>query len=182
MLSIIGGLEQPQTGVVQVCGQDLARLSGDEMAGFRSKSVGFVFQHFGLLEALTALENVELALLLAGAGSSKSRLRQARDLLGRVGLGKRLDHRPGQLSGGERQRVAIARAIANEPRLILADEPTGNLDDESAVLVGNLLESLRAADGCTLVIVTHHHSLAQRADRGFALSEGALRPMLPVSL
>ena len=182
MLSIIGGLEQPQTGVVQVCGQDLARLSGDEMAGFRSKSVGFVFQHFGLLEALTALENVELALLLAGAGSSKSRLRQARDLLGRVGLGKRLDHRPGQLSGGERQRVSIARAIANEPRLILADEPTGNLDDESAVLVGNLLESLRAADGCTLVIVTHHHSLAQRADRGFALSEGALRPMLPVSL
>jgi putative ABC transport system ATP-binding protein len=161
LLSIIGGLEQPQTGVVQVCGQDLARLSGDEMAGFRSKSVGFVFQHFGLLEALTALENVELALLLAGAGSSKSRLRQARDLLGRVGLGKRLDHRPGQLSGGE---------------------PTGNLDDESAVLVGNLLESLRAADGCTLVIVTHHHSLAQRADRGFALSEGALRPMLPVSL
>ena len=100
MLSIIGGLEQPQTGVVQVCGQDLARLSGDEMAGFRSKSVGFVFQHFGLLEALTALENVELALLLAGAGSSKSRLRQARDLLGRASDCERATIDPGRRADG----------------------------------------------------------------------------------
>jgi ABC-type lipoprotein export system ATPase subunit len=174
LLSIIGGLERPQTGVVEVCGEDLTQLSGDQMAIFRRRSVGFVFQHFGLLDALTAFENVELALVLSGQGSQRARRDRARDLLRRVGLGKRLGHRPGQLSGGERQRVAIARALANEPRLILADEPTGNLDQASSAVVGDLLESVRQAEGCTLVVVTHHHALADRADRRLALSDGSL--------
>ncbi|MGD0082984.1 MAG: ABC transporter ATP-binding protein [Acidimicrobiales bacterium] len=182
LLCIIGGLERPQTGAVRVCGEDLSRLSGDEMAVFRRQSVGFVFQHFGLLDALTALENVELALVLSGRGSARARRDRAQELLERVGLGKRLGHRPSQLSGGERQRVAIARALANEPRLILADEPTGNLDDESSVIVGDLLDSVRQAEGCTLVVVTHHHALADRADRRLALADGALRPMTRANL
>jgi putative ABC transport system ATP-binding protein len=134
-----------------------------------------VFQHFGLLEALTATENVELALTLAGADQPRRRRREANGLLERVGLAARADHRPAQLSGGERQRVAIARAIANKPRLILADEPTGDLDDDTAATVGNLLEHLRREDGSTLVVVTHQRRLAARAERHLALSAGVLR-------
>jgi predicted ABC-type transport system involved in lysophospholipase L1 biosynthesis ATPase subunit len=136
--------------------------------------VGFVFQHFGLLESLTAQENVELALTLAGVMTVRQRRQHAVHLLRRMGLGERLDHRPYELSGGERQRVAIARAIANAPRILLADEPTGDLDDETAAEVGDLLERLRAEDGCTLMIVTHHRQLAARAERSFALSNGEL--------
>jgi putative ABC transport system ATP-binding protein len=173
LLSLIGGLDRPQAGRLVVGGHDLGTLSGDELARFRRDTVGFVFQHFGLLEALTAQENVELALTLAGAGSGQRR-RRASGLLRRVGLGGRLDHRPTELSGGERQRVAIARAIANSPRIILADEPTGDLDDDTAADVGDLLEQLRLEDGCTLVVVTHHHQLASRAERSFALRGGQL--------
>ena len=126
-LSILGGLERPQTGQVVVEGRDLARCSGDDLASFRRRTVGFVFQHFGLLDTATALENVELALSLSRC-DRRTRRRKAADLLGRVGLGDRLTHRPAELSGGERQRVGMARALANDPELILADEPTGNLD------------------------------------------------------
>lgn len=173
LLSIIGGLERPESGSVVVAGHDLRTLTGNEMAEFRRNEVGFVFQHFGLLDAMTAVENVELALLLSGT-AVRSRRPRAKELLGLVGLGHRLNHRPPQLSGGERQRVAIARALANRPALLLADEPTGNLDEDSAAHVGDLLESLRRDFGCTLLVVTHHHDLAARAEHRYMIREGRL--------
>jgi predicted ABC-type transport system involved in lysophospholipase L1 biosynthesis ATPase subunit len=136
--------------------------------------VGFVFQHFGLLETLTAAQNVELAGTLNGAGPAERRSR-ALELLEAVGLGARAGHRPSRLSGGERQRVAIARALVNRPRLLLADEPTGNLDDDAAILVVELLESVRAEHACTLVLVTHNRDLAARAGQRVALDR--LRPV-----
>jgi predicted ABC-type transport system involved in lysophospholipase L1 biosynthesis ATPase subunit len=174
LLSLVGGLDHPQSGEIRVGGHDLRALSGDGLAAFRRETVGFVFQHFGLLEALTAKENVELALTLAGVSNAVQRHHRATHLLERVGLANRLDHRPPELSGGERQRVAIARAIANSPRVILADEPTGDLDDATAADVGDLLEQLRAEEGCTLVVVTHHRQLAARAERSLALGAGEL--------
>jgi len=174
LLSLIGGLDHPQSGQILVGGHDLRTLSGDGLAAFRRETVGFVFQHFGLLEALTARENVELALTLAGVSSARQRHHRASGLLHRVGLGDRLEHRPTELSGGERQRVAIARAIANSPRVILADEPTGDLDDNTAADVGDLLEQLREEEGCTLVVVTHHRRLAARAERSLTLEAGDL--------
>ena len=172
-LAILGGLERPESGSVHVGGDDVATLTGDALAGYRRATIGFVFQHFGLLDTLTAAENVELACTLAGIGPSQRRLRAA-ELLDAVGLAARSKHRPAALSGGERQRVAIARAMANRPRLLLADEPTGNLDDESADRVINLLEALRREHGCTLVIVTHNHLLAARAEHHFHLDKGLL--------
>lgn len=174
LLSLVGGLDHPQSGEIRVGGHDLRALSGDGLAAFRRETVGFVFQHFGLLEALTAKENVELALTLAGVSNAVQRHHRATHLLERVGLANRLDHRPPELSGGERQRVAIARAIANSPRVILADEPTGDLDDATAADVGDLLEQLRVEEGCTLVVVTHHRQLAARAERSLALGAGEL--------
>jgi ABC-type lipoprotein export system ATPase subunit len=174
LLSLLGGLERPQHGEVVVGGRHLTTLSGDDLASFRREFVGFVFQHFGLLEALTARENVELALTLAGVRQLKGRRARANGLLERVGLAARSDHRPSQLSGGERQRVAIARAIANSPRVVLADEPTGDLDDDTAAAVGALLEQLRVQAGCTLVVVTHQRQLAARAERHLTLSAGVL--------
>jgi putative ABC transport system ATP-binding protein len=178
LLSILGGLEPPQTGRVWVAGTDLARCSRAELADYRRQTVGFVFQHFGLLDTATALENVELALTLS-RGVRRARRRKAAELLARVGLQARLSHRPVELSGGERQRVAMARALANDPELILADEPTGNLDGESAATVISLLEDLRSAYGCTLVIATHDMRLAARADRVLTLIDG--RPVETVT-
>ncbi|MGH9165048.1 MAG: ABC transporter ATP-binding protein [Acidimicrobiales bacterium] len=182
LLSVLGGLEPPQSGSVTVDGHDLAGLGSDDLADYRRTTVGFVFQHFGLLEALTAAENVELACALAGTPRRRRRER-ATGLLGAVGLGDRSGHRPGQLSGGERQRVALARALANQPRLVLADEPTGNLDDESAERVSALLAALPAEHGCTLVLVTHNAALAGRADTVLTLRHGRLatRPEAPVT-
>jgi putative ABC transport system ATP-binding protein len=171
LLSVLGGLEPLQAGVVRVGDTDLARLSGDNLAAYRRATVGFVFQHFGLLEALTAAENVELAGTLAGLRPGPRR-RRAAELLDAVGLADRADHRPLQLSGGERQRVAIARALANRPRLLLADEPTGNLDEGSATTVIELLERLRQEHGCTLVVVTHNRALSARPPQFFALDGG----------
>lgn len=165
LLSLIGGLDRPQEGTIVVDGHDLAELSGNDLAEYRCRTVGFVFQHFGLLEALTASENVELAMTLAGVSKLSDRRRRSSLLLERVGLNGRSGHVPGRLSGGERQRVAIARALANSPQLILADEPTGDLDEDSAAQVGDLLEQLRAEEGCTLLVVTHQHQLAERAER-----------------
>ncbi|MCU1493782.1 MAG: transporter related protein [Acidimicrobiaceae bacterium] len=162
LLAILGGLERPQNGTVAVGGTNLSGLSGDALAHFRRTTVGFVFQHFGLLEAFTATENVEIALALAGVGRN-ARRRQARDLLGSVGLAARVDHRPFELSGGERQRVAIARAIANEPQVILADEPTGNLDVGAAEAVVELLGTVRAERSTTLIVVTHNPAMAALA-------------------
>ncbi len=172
LLSILGGLERPQTGSVEVAGHDLGRSSQSDLATFRLKTVGFVFQHFGLLETATALENVEIALSLDRC-KRRQRRRRAGELLDRVGLSDRLSHRPIELSGGERQRVGMARAIANDPELILADEPTGNLDGANARNVIELLEELRATHGCTLVVATHDTARAARADRLISLVEGS---------
>jgi putative ABC transport system ATP-binding protein len=173
LLAVLGGLERPQTGKVEVGGNDLRALNGDDLAAHRRAQVGFVFQHFGLVETLTAAENVELACALAGL-SRTTRRRRAGELLAAVGLGSRSGHRPDQLSGGERQRVAIARALANEPRLILADEPTGNLDTDAGWQVIELLEAARAERGCTLLVVTHDRAIAARAERRLALGNGRL--------
>jgi putative ABC transport system ATP-binding protein len=172
-LALIGGLERPQQGTVLVGGHDLTRLAGDALADYRRRTVGFVFQHFGLLETLTAQENLELAMALEGVGRRERRAR-ARDLLEAVGLGPRALHRPSALSGGERQRVAIARALANRPRLILADEPTGHLDAAAADVVLNLLASLRSEHGCSLLVVTHNPLVASRADTVHELLNGRL--------
>jgi putative ABC transport system ATP-binding protein len=173
LLALLGGLEKVQTGSVLVGGRDLGRLGPRELAHFRRDVIGFVFQDFGLLGMLTALENVEMALTLAGVSRGERRRRAAR-LLAEVGLADRESHRPGALSGGELQRVAMARALANRPQLVLADEPTGNLDEDSALRVLELLERLRAERGCTLVVVTHNPELAQRADSRLRLSRGTL--------
>ena len=175
LLSVLGGLERPQRGQVSVGGHDLDSLRGDGLAAFRRTTVGFVFQHFGLLGALTASENVELALTLAGRARNRRRKRSA-ELLDAVGLADRSRHRPMALSGGELQRVAIARALANEPRLVLADEPTGNLDEDSTDRVLDLLESVTAARGCTLIVVTHNRAVASRARARHHLDGGILRP------
>lgn len=173
LLAILGGLERVQVGSVRIGGQDLSSLSPPDLARFRRDVVGFVFQDFGLLGMLTACENVEMALTLAGVGRRERRER-AGDLLEEVGLADRSSHRPAALSGGELQRVAIARALANRPQLVLADEPTGNLDEDSALRVMDLLERMRADRGCTLVVVTHNVELAVRADRRLRLSRGHL--------
>ena len=173
LLGLIGGLDPVQAGSVVVGGRQLRGLSGRGLADHRRATVGFVFQHFGLLDTLTAAENVELSCTLAGQSRS-SRRRRAADLLEAVGLDDRATHRPPQLSGGERQRVALARALANRPPLILADEPTGNLDGESARRVVDLLAALPSEQGCTVIVVTHDPVVAVRADRQLNLVEGHL--------
>ena len=173
LLALIGGLERVQSGQLFVGGHEVAELEGDALAAYRRTTVGFIFQSFGLLEALTALENVELAAVLAGERPAVRRQRAA-DLLAVVGMSHRAAHRPGALSGGERQRVAIARALVNRPRLVLADEPTGNLDDETSEEVMQLLESLQEDRGCTLLVVTHDQALARRAALHLVLSQGSI--------
>jgi len=170
-LALLGGLEPVQAGSISVAGRDLTDLDGDELATYRRETVGFVFQHYGLVTMLTALENVELALALSRVGRGERR-RRGLELLAAVGLADRRDHRPAALSGGERQRVAIARAIANDPRLLLADEPTGNLDEGVATRVLDLLEGMRETTGCTLVVVTHNAAVAARAAARYRLIEG----------
>jgi ABC-type lipoprotein export system ATPase subunit len=176
LLAILGGLISSQAGAVRIGPSDVSSLRGDELAQYRRHTVGFVFQHFGLLEALTALENVELAAALAG-GSRNRRRALARELLAAVGLRNRGGHRPGQLSGGERQRVAIARSLMNRPALLLADEPTGNLDEESAVGVIDLLERLQREWGFTMLVATHNDTIAGRASQRTRLTNGCLVPM-----
>ena len=173
LLAVLGGLERAEGGEVEVGGCDIAGLAGDELAAYRRSTVGFVFQHFGLMDTLTASENVELAATLSGLSPRRRRARAA-EILGALGLGDRRDHRPAALSGGERQRVAIARSLVNRPRLLLADEPTGNLDDDAAVVVVDLLEEVRRVHGCTLVLVTHNRALAGRADVRFRIAHGRL--------
>jgi|SRR5579864_5007213 len=172
LLSLIGGLERPQSGVLRVGEHDLSGLHGERLAAYRRATVGFVFQHFGLLDLLTATENVELAAALARRAGDRKAI--AATLLDEVGLAGRAEHRPSQLSGGERQRVAIARALVNDPSLILADEPTGNLDHESAGRVLDLLERIHTERGCTLVIVTHNEAIARRAAGRVRLHAGRL--------
>ncbi|HEV7679958.1 MAG TPA: ABC transporter ATP-binding protein [Candidatus Dormibacteraeota bacterium] len=173
LLSLLGGLEPPTGGELRVGGVDLPGLRGARLAAYRREVVGFVFQHFGLVEVLTARENVMLAMSLAGVPPGQRR-RRADEMLGAVGLGDRAGHRPGQLSGGEQQRVAIARALANQPRLLLADEPTGNLDEESTDRVLDLLHEVVTERGCTLVVVTHNPRVAAWAGVQLHLRDGVV--------
>jgi putative ABC transport system ATP-binding protein len=171
LLHLIGGLDRPSAGELSVAGQRVDGLSERALAYFRRNEIGFVFQAFHLMDELTAQENVELPALLAGYSPSEARAR-ATALLEEVDLADRVRHLPSMLSGGQRQRVAIARALVNEPEIVLADEPTGNLDSASAFQVLGLLESLRAK-GLTLVIVTHDERIATTADRLISMRDGA---------
>jgi ABC-type lipoprotein export system ATPase subunit len=171
LLHLLGGLERPSAGEVWLDGRRIDRLSEKALARLRRHSVGFVFQAFHLMDELTAIENVELPALLAGRAPRAAR-RRAAELLERVGLTDRAEHLPSALSGGERQRVAIARALSNEPLVLLADEPTGNLDSAATLDVLRLLDSLRAA-GQTLLIVTHDSRVAATADRLISMRDGA---------
>ena len=171
LLGLLAGLDQPTSGEVWLDGQALSSLSEDERAAMRQRLLGFVFQSFQLLPALTALENVMLPLELAGDGDPHP---LARTWLDRVGLDKRMHHYPRQLSGGEQQRVAIARAFAGEPKLLMADEPTGNLDGATGVEVADLMFRLNREHGTTLLLVTHDTSLASRCGRRLSLSAGRL--------
>ncbi|GAA2269562.1 ABC transporter ATP-binding protein [Actinomadura luteofluorescens] len=170
LLHLLGGLERPTRGEVWLAGQRIDRLSERALARLRRRSVGFVFQAFHLVEELSAAENVELPALLAGRSPRAAR-RRASALLEQMGLGGRARHLPWQLSGGQRQRVAIARAMANEPLVVLADEPTGNLDTAATLDVLRLFEDLRSA-GQTLVIVTHDERVAATADRLVSMRDG----------
>ena len=170
LLGLLAGLDEPSGGRVLLDGQDIFSMTEDGRAEFRAQRVGFVFQTFHLLPTLTALENVLVPLELRG-GDARTRPRAER-LLERVGLGDRLDHYPAQLSGGEQQRVALARAFANRPKILFADEPTGNLDRETGAGIVAMLEELNREARTTLVLVTHDLELAERAHRVVALEEG----------
>jgi putative ABC transport system ATP-binding protein len=172
MLTVMGTLERPSAGTVRVAGRDVARASDNELAGLRAHEIGFVFQSFHLQDSMTALDNVANGMLYTGA-STASRRSDALLALERVGLGHRLTHRPPQLSGGERQRVAIARAIAKRPLIILADEPTGNLDSKSGGEVIELLHEL-ASEGATLVLITHDERIAGSFARQLQMRDGEI--------
>ncbi|HEX8724890.1 MAG TPA: ABC transporter ATP-binding protein [Gemmatimonadaceae bacterium] len=171
LLGLLAGLDTPSSGTVRLDDADLAAMDEDQRARLRGAKVGFVFQSFQLIPTLTAIENVQVPLELRGDSHAADR---ARDLLKRVGLGDRLDHFPTELSGGEQQRVAIARAFSNEPRILFADEPTGNLDSETGQRIVDLLEQLNRESGATIVLVTHDAALAARAGRIIRLSDGAV--------
>ena len=171
MLMVVAGLQRATGGRLAVGGRDLAALDEDGLARFRRDTLGIVFQDFHLIPTMTALENVAVALEFAGRGDAFDR---AADQLKAVGLGHRLDHYPGQLSGGEQQRVALARAFAGEPRLLLADEPTGNLDEATSGQITDLLFQLHAERGTTLLLVTHQMSLAERCGRVLTIRDGLI--------
>ncbi|HVC97166.1 MAG TPA: ABC transporter ATP-binding protein [Pirellulales bacterium] len=174
LLNMIGGLDRPTAGGLTVAGRDLEHLSGRELASFRSRSVGMIFQSFNLVLSRTALENVELPMVFAGL-PPRERRGEARRALEAVGLAARLDHRPAQLSGGENQRVAVARALVNRPEVVLADEPTGNLDSATAHEVAALILNHVRDHGATLVLVTHDEELAgQCTERVVRLKDGRL--------
>ena len=173
LLHLLGGLDRPTTGGVLLGGRDLSEVDGDELARMRNRGVGFVFQFHHLLREFTALENVMMPCLIAGWPRAAAEDR-ARDLLTQVGLGDRASHRSTQLSGGEQQRVAVARALAAEPRLLLADEPSGDLDTQTSEQLHDLLFRLRTSQGLGMVLVTHNQELASRADRILELRDARL--------
>ena len=171
-MNILGCLDRPTTGSYRLNGNEVATLSDDELAYVRNKQIGFVFQSFNLLTKLTALENVALPMIYAGV-NKKMRIERATQLLQSVGLGERMDHLPSELSGGQRQRVAIARALANNPAIIMADEPTGNLDSKSTIDVMNIFRG-RHDEGRTILLVTHEPDIATYASRNVVLKDGII--------
>lgn len=171
-MNILGCLDRPTTGSYRLNGDEVATLSDDELAYVRNKQIGFIFQSFNLLTKLTALENVALPMIYAGV-NKKMRIERATQLLQSVGLGERMDHLPSELSGGQRQRVAIARALANNPAIIMADEPTGNLDSKSTIDVMNIFRGLHD-EGRTILLVTHEPDIATYASRNVVLKDGII--------
>ncbi|HJX54351.1 MAG TPA: ABC transporter ATP-binding protein [Polyangia bacterium] len=174
LMNLLGALEQPTSGVIVVDGQDIAKLSDRELVKYRAQEVGFVFQSYNLIPNLTAQENVMLPMEATGCDKQQRRER-AEMLLNQVGVtGDKQHRKPGRLSGGEQQRVAIARALANKPRLILADEPTGNVDSQTSTMIVELLRDLSRSQHTTIVLVTHDTSIADQADKTFRLDDGKL--------
>ncbi len=171
LLGLCAGLDQSNSGTIELCGTNLSNLTEDQRAQLRNRKTGFVFQDFQLLPTLTAVENVAVPLELQG---NKNASKKAKILLGKVGLGDRVHHYPSQLSGGEQQRVAVARAFCNDPEILFADEPTGNLDEETGEKITKLLFDLNKELGTTLVIVTHDLELAKKSDRILRLKGGRI--------
>ena len=172
LLALTAGLERPTSGAVEITGRNLAALNEDELATFRGRTIGIVFQSFHLIATMTALENVALPLELAGDADA---IRKARRVLAETGLEARSGHLPVELSGGEQQRVALARALVNRPPLLLADEPTGNLDNETGSAVTDLMFDVAAQAGATVMLVTHNHDMARRCQRTVAIENGTCR-------
>lgn len=173
LLQMLGALDTPTSGTVRFEGRDLSRSGDRALTDIRSRKIGFIFQQFNLIPTLTAIDNVAIAIPPRRMNKAERRAR-ASDLLGRVGLAARLHHLPSRLSGGEQQRVAIARALANSPEVIVADEPTGNLDSESAAEVMSLLVELRKEDGVTVIVATHDEDVAREASRRVRMRDGRI--------
>jgi len=175
LLHILGGLDRSTDGSLEVCEHDFAKMSDDQMASFRNRNIGFVFQFHHLLSDFTALENVMMPLLIQGVNQTEARIK-ASNLLERVHLKDRANHRPGKLSGGEQQRVAVLRALAADPQIVLADEPSGNLDEKTADGLHDFMVDLKQALNTTFVIATHNRDLAARADVSYELTGGKVVP------
>jgi lipoprotein-releasing system ATP-binding protein len=173
LLHVIGGLDRASSGQIEIAGKDLSRLKPQEMADFRNRNVGFVFQFHHLLPEFTALENVAMPLLIRGVGMREA-LRQAAEYLELVGLADRAEHKPAELSGGEQQRVAVSRALIPKPQLVLADEPSGNLDSENGARLHGLLLEISRKEQRTFIVVTHNAELAAYADRILHMRDGVL--------
>lgn len=173
LLHVMGTLDQPTSGTVRIAGVEVSGLSDRRLSGVRSRMIGFVFQQFHLLDGMSALENVATGLIYAGMSPSRRR-RAARDSLVRVGLESRMHHVPSHLSGGERQRVAIARALVHRPEIVLADEPSGNLDTATSESIVALLKDLNEEDGSTIVVITHDHDLADALPRRVGIRDGLI--------
>jgi putative ABC transport system ATP-binding protein len=172
LMNTLGCLDRPTKGSYRLAGEEVAGMNPDQLAQVRNRRIGFIFQNFNLLSRTTALENVEVPLLYNRACPRSERKRRAVEMLGRVGLGDRLDHRPNQLSGGQQQRVAIARALINQPPILLCDEPTGNLDTRTSREIMALFRKLNESEGLTVILVTHDLEVARRARRALVLIDG----------
>jgi putative ABC transport system ATP-binding protein len=178
LLNLLGGLDRPTSGTIELDGKNLSRLREDQVTRLRAEAIGFIFQTFNLVPTLSAAENVEAALIPLRAGAAERR-RRVDAALDSVGLGDRARHLPGEMSGGQQQRAAIARALVKEPKVLLADEPTGNLDEDTRDEIINLLEKLWRERGLTLILVTHDTAIAHRAQRVGVMSKGLLSVQLP---